>query len=120
MSMLSAFSMREKTRESSCCTVRLLSVSGWSESEKKRKRERTGADFNFEPIPSEPVKSEQRRKSIDEVASSECFSNPTLLDVRIAEGDAMLNERDGSNFNAPTGDQPALVRLSEAVTKTED
>ena len=32
----------------------------------------------------------------------------------------MLNERDGSNFNAPAGDQPALVRLSEVVTETED
>jgi hypothetical protein len=32
----------------------------------------------------------------------------------------MLNERDGPNLNAPSGDQPALVRLSEVVTETED
>jgi hypothetical protein len=32
----------------------------------------------------------------------------------------MLNERDRPNLNALTGDQPALVRLSEAVTETED
>ena len=32
----------------------------------------------------------------------------------------MLNERDSSNLNAPTGDEPALVRLSELVTETED
>ena len=32
----------------------------------------------------------------------------------------MLNERDGPDLNAPTGDQPALVRLSEVVTETED
>jgi hypothetical protein len=32
----------------------------------------------------------------------------------------MLNERDRPNLNAPTRDQPALVRLSEVVTETED
>ena len=32
----------------------------------------------------------------------------------------MLSERDGPILNAPTGDQPALVRLSEVVTETED
>jgi hypothetical protein len=48
------------------------------------------------------------------------FPSPTLLEVRIAEGDAMLNERNGPSLNAPTGDQPALVRLSEVVTETED
>ena len=32
----------------------------------------------------------------------------------------MHNERNGPNLNASTGDQPALVRLSEVVTETED
>jgi MFS family permease len=32
----------------------------------------------------------------------------------------MLNEPDGPDLNAPTGVQPALVRLSEVVTETED